>query len=168
MSQSRSEPKLTEGSIPQHLVRLAIPSSLGMIFNTLYNLSDYWFAGRISSDALAGVSIAGSVFFLLIAMGIGLQIGASAVIAPAVGANDTAEAKRWSAEVIGLSIVISAIVMVLGWFLTEPMVLLLGAEPHVAPYAITYIQYTLLVVPAFLVGFVRLGCGRACDCHRLN
>ncbi len=154
---SNNQPKLTEGSIPRHLVRLAIPSSMGMIFNTLYNLCDYWFAGRLSSDALAGVSIASSVFFLLIAAGIGLQIGASAVIAPAVGANKKSEALRWSREVIGLSLVISAVVMLLGAVFTNSLVSLLGAEPHVAPYAITYIRYTLVAVPAFMVGFAAAG-----------
>jgi len=71
---------LTEGAVFSHLVRLSIPASMGMIFNTLYNLSDFWFAGRLSDDALAGVSIAGSVFFLLLAIGIGVQTGASALV----------------------------------------------------------------------------------------
>jgi len=154
---SRALPKLTEGSIPKHLIRLAIPSSLGMIFNTLYNLSDFWFAGRISVDALAGISIAGTVFFLLIAAGIGLQIGASAVIAPAVGANNATDAQRWAREIIGLSLVISALVMFIGWLATAPLVKLLGAEPHVAPYAITYINYVLLATPAFMLSFAAAG-----------
>jgi len=150
-------PKLTEGSVSQHVIRLAIPSSMGMIFNTLYNLSDFWFAGRLSSEALAGVSVASSVFFLLIALGIGIQIGASAVIAPAIGANDNAQANDWTREVIGLSLVVSGIVMVMGWIVAEPLILFLGAEPDVAPYAITYVLYTLVAVPAFIVGFACAG-----------
>ncbi len=130
---------------------------MGMIFNTLYNLSDYWFAGRLSGDALAGVSIASTVFFLFIAAGIGIQIGASAIIAPAVGSNKSDEANRWTQEVIGLSIVLSGLVMVLGWTLAEPMTLLLGAEPNVAPYAITYIRFTVIAVPAFMLGFAAAG-----------
>jgi len=157
MSGTNSPISLTSGSIPRHLIRLAIPSSMGMIFNTLYNLSDYWFAGRLSGEALAGVSIAGIAFFLLIAMGIGLQIGASAVIAPLVGADKKDEAKRWANEVIGLSIVASVLIMIVGWFATESMVNLLGAEPTVAPYAIDYIRYILMAVPTFLVGFACAG-----------
>jgi len=130
---------------------------MGMIFNTLYNLSDYWFAGRLSSEALAGVSIASSVFFLLIAAGFGIQIGASAVIAPSVGAKDLPKARRWSEEVIGLSLVASAFIMIVGWLFTEFLVNFLGAEPDVAPYAITYIRYTLVAVPAFMVGFAAAG-----------
>lgn len=153
----KAEPKLTEGSIAHHVIRLAIPSSLGMIFNTLYNLVDYWFAGRLSSDALAGVSIASTVFFLLIATGIGLQIGASAVIAPAVGSNDEATSRRWTREVLGLSLLASVVIMVLGWVLTESLVNLLGAEPNVAPFATTYIYITLIALPAFMIGFAAAG-----------
>lgn len=130
---------------------------MGMIFNTLYNLSDFWFAGRLSADALAGVSIASTIFFLLIAAGIGIQIGASAVIAPAIGADDKKEADRWTQEVIGLSLVISGFMMVLGWMLAEPLTVFLGAEPDVAPYSITYIRYTLIAVPAFMIGFAAAG-----------
>ena len=157
MSKHSEPSNLLEGAISRHLVRLAIPSSMGMIFNTLYNLSDYWFAGRLSSEALAGVSIASSVFFLLIAAGIGLQIGASAVIAPSVGAKNTTDAQGWSREVIGLSLLTSILIMVLGWIFTEPLVNLLGAEPNVAPFAVTYIRYTLAAVPAFMVGFAAAG-----------
>lgn len=157
MKQQADQTNLLEGSISKHLIRLAIPSSMGMVFNTLYNLSDYWFAGRLSSEALAGVSIASSVFFLLIAAGFGIQIGASAVIAPYLGANKTVEAKRWSGEVLGLSLLASALIMVLGWWFTVPMVNLLGAESDVAPFAITYIRYTLVAVPAFMVGFAAAG-----------
>ncbi|WP_231518216.1 hypothetical protein [Alteromonas stellipolaris] len=47
---TKSEPSLTEGSIIAHMVRLAIPASTGMIFNTLYNLTDIWFAGYLSDN----------------------------------------------------------------------------------------------------------------------
>lgn len=58
---------------------------MGMMFNTLYNLTDIWFAGYLGDNALAGLSIAGSVFFLLLSIGLGIQAGASAMIAPEVG-----------------------------------------------------------------------------------
>ena len=52
---------------------------MGMIFNTLYNLTDFWFAGMVSDQALAGVSIAGSVFFMIIGIGAGMQTGTRAL-----------------------------------------------------------------------------------------
>ena len=87
--------KLTEGPILRHLIRLSIPASMGMVFTTLYNLTDFWFAGLLSDAALAGVSIAGSVFFLLLSVGIGMQTGTSAVVAPEVGQGNDESAIRY-------------------------------------------------------------------------
>ena len=69
----RDSHDLTQGSVLQHLIKLSIPAAMGMIFNTLYNLTDFWFAGMLSDQTLAGVSIAGSVFFIIIAIGAGMH-----------------------------------------------------------------------------------------------
>jgi len=140
-----------------HLVRLSIPASMGMIFNTLYNLSDFWFAGRLSDDALSGVSIAGSVFFLLLAIGIGVQTGASAVIAPAVGQGDSNEVSNWVNYAFGLSLVLSAIVTLLGWLVAEPLVIFLGAEPDIAPLSMEYVSITLFGSFTFILSFAAAG-----------
>jgi len=98
-----------------------------MVFNTLYNLTDFWFAGKLSAEALAGVSIAGSVFFLLLAVGIGIQTGASALMAAEVGAGNQNKVADWADHVFGLSLVLSLVVAILGWFFAEPLVVFLGA-----------------------------------------
>ena len=115
-------PSLSSGPIFNHLVRLSIPASMGMLFNTLYNLTDFWFAGKLSADALAGVSIAGSVFFLLLAVGIGIQTGASAVMAVDVGAGNEDKVADWADHVFGLSLILSVAVAVLGWLFAEPLI----------------------------------------------
>jgi len=149
--------KLTSGSIYKHLVRLSIPAAMGMVFNTLYNLTDFWFAGLLSDNALAGVSIAGSVFFILLAIGIGLQTGTSAVIAPEIGAGDETGIAGWVDQAFGLSLLFSAVVMLLGWLLADKLVLFLGAEPHIAPLANQYLGITLAGSVAFILTFMAAG-----------
>ncbi|MFK7993354.1 MAG: MATE family efflux transporter [Granulosicoccus sp.] len=156
-NEGRSNPSLTQGPILGHLVRLSIPASIGMLFNTLYNLTDFWFAGKISSDALAGVSIAGSVFFLLLAIGIGIQTGASAVMAVEVGAGKTDKAADWADHIFGLSLLLSVLVAFLGWLFAEPLVLFLGAEPDIAPLSMEYITITLFGACTFILSFAAAG-----------
>lgn len=154
---SSTAPALTRGSVLGHLVRLAIPAATGMIFNTLYNLTDYWFAGLLSDEALAGVSIAGSVFFLILSLGMGIQTGTSAVIAPEVGAGRENRVSSWIDNVIGLSLVISLLAIVIGWFAAEPLVKLLGAEAHIAPLALDYVWIVLLGSAGFILSFAAAG-----------
>lgn len=130
---------------------------MGMLFNTLYNLTDFWFAGKLSAEALAGVSIAGSVFFLLLAIGIGIQTGASAVMAAEVGAGNEIKVAQWADHVFGLSLVLSVVVAILGWLFAEPLVVFLGAEPDIAPLSMEYITITMFGAFTFVLSFAAAG-----------
>lgn len=130
---------------------------MGMIFNTLYNLSDFWFAGKLSDDALAGVSIAGSVFFLILAIGIGIQMGASAVIAPQVGQDNTERVKDLVDQVFGLSLALSFVVTIVGWIFAEPLVKFLGAEASIAPLSLEYVSITFTGAFSFVLSFAAAG-----------
>ncbi len=152
-----STPALTEGSIVRHIARLSIPASIGMVFNTLYNLTDFWFAGLLSDQALAGMSIAGSVFFLLLAVGIGIQTGTSAIVAPEVGRNRLDHAGDWIDQAFGLCILLSLVTMVAGWLVADDLVVLLGAESDIAPLAEAYLVVTLAGTLAFVLSFAAAG-----------
>ena len=153
----QSQITLTEGPILGHLLRLSIPASIGMLFNTLYNLTDFWFAGKVSNDALAGVSIAGSVFFLLLAIGLGIQTGASAVMASEIGAGEKNKAADWADHVFGLSLVLSLVIGLLSFFLAQPLIILLGAEPNVAPLSLEYTTITFSGAVTFILTFAAAG-----------
>ncbi len=56
---------LTKGPIAAHIVRLAAPIAAGMIFQTLYYLVDLYFVARLGGTAIAGVSAAGNVQFIV-------------------------------------------------------------------------------------------------------
>jgi putative MATE family efflux protein len=148
---------LTSGSIVGHIIRLSIPASIGMVFNTLYNLTDIWFAGYLGNDALAGLSIASSVFFLLLSIGIGLQAGASAMIAPGAGRGETHEVKDWLNNVSGMAVGFSIISILLGIVAARPLVVLLGAEAHIAPLALEYLWVTLAGSVGFTLSFGAAG-----------
>ncbi len=130
---------------------------MGMVFTTLYNLTDFWFAGLLSDVALAGVSIAGSVFFLLLSVGIGMQTGTSAVVAPEVGQGNDETAISYVDNALGLGIVLSLFVMLLGWWLSEPLVAFLGAEGAVGAMALEYLAVVFFGAPLFTLSFIGAG-----------
>lgn len=130
---------------------------MGMLFNTLYNLSDFWFAGRLSEDALAGVSIAANVFFLLLAIGIGVQTGASAVIAPDAGRRDTQKVAEWVDQLLGLSLFLSVVILLIGLFSARFLVTFLGADGVVLDLSMEYVGITLWGASTFVLGFAGAG-----------
>lgn len=148
---------LTTGSIYRHLIALSIPAAMGMVFNTLYNLTDFWFAGLLSDKALAGVSIAGSVFFLIIAIGAGMQSGCTAIIASEVGKKRSDQVKEWVNQAAGLGLLIGTICLIAGLFIADELIEFLGAEPDIAPISKRYVTIVLFGNFAFVLMAVAAG-----------
>ena len=84
---------LTQGPVRPLLRSIALPAAIGMFCNTLFNLTDTFFAGRLSTEALAGLSISFPVFFLILSAGAGLGTGTTALMANALGAKQHGEAR---------------------------------------------------------------------------
>ena len=77
---------LTIGSIPHHFRALAVPAAAGMVFTTLYNVVDVYYAGMLGTEAQAGLAISFTVFFILfVAIGVGLSSAMGALVGHALG-----------------------------------------------------------------------------------
>lgn len=142
MTQKQSN--LTQGSIKSHIIKLAIPSAMGMIFDTLYNLTDNWYAGMISDQALVGLSIAGIVFILLIAVTIGLQSGTSAMVAPEFANNNMKKVQRWIGNCLGIGLLMSVIVLVLAFLFTDELMNIISDDEQAKTEAWQYLSVIVL------------------------
>ena len=78
---------LTTDPIPGLIRAISIPASIGFFFNTMFNVVDTYFAGLISTQALAALSLSFPVFFIIISFGSGISTGTTALIATAIGAE---------------------------------------------------------------------------------
>ncbi len=119
---------LTRGSIPLHVRDIALPASIGLFFQTMYNVVDSFYAGQLSTVALAALGLSFPVFLLIIATGGGLSRGASALIANAIGAGETEKQKRFVAQSYSLGIVLSLALTITGFLVSTPIFRLMGAE----------------------------------------
>jgi len=86
---------LTKDPVPKLIKQLAIPASVGFFFNTMYNVVDTYFAGQLSTDALAALSVSFPVFFILIAVSSGISQGATAILSNSLGAEDQRAQNPW-------------------------------------------------------------------------
>lgn len=131
---------LTTGPIRPLLRRMAIPAAVGMFCNTLYNLTDTFFAGRLSTEALAGLSISFPVFFSIIAVGAGLGAGTTALIAHASGRGDRQGARELAAQSLSFGIVAALVLTALGLWGARPLFIALGAEGAYLENALRYVH----------------------------
>jgi len=74
---------LPEDPIPKSIKDIAVPASVGFFFNTKYYVVDIYFVGMISTEMVAALSLTFPMFFIVIAIGIGIDQETTALIANA-------------------------------------------------------------------------------------
>lgn len=111
---------LTEGPIVRQLVVMAVPIAVGMLFQVLYFLVDLYFVSRLGDAAIAGVSTAGTVTFVMMAFTQMLGVGTVALVAQAVGRKDQAEANLTFNQSVVLSAICGVVTLLAGLLLTGP------------------------------------------------
>ena len=96
---------LTKDRIWPLLVKVTIPASTGSLFQTFYNLVDTFFAGKISPEALAAIAKSWPIYFIAIAIAVGVQAGTSALIGNSIGAKEDRKASLFVAQSITFAVV---------------------------------------------------------------
>jgi len=135
---------LTQGDIKTELRSLAIPATVGYLFHTLYNVTDTYFAGTISTEALAALSLSFPVFFLLLGVGIGMSEGLTAVIANTLGEGSKEKAIIMSKNALIFAFVISVIVTLLGLASSEFLMRSMGADGSYLQSALDYVDVVIM------------------------
>jgi len=152
---------LTSGSLSAHFRRLAVPAAIGMVFNTLYNVVDTFYAGRISTEAQAAMAIAFQAFFLLNAVGFGLAAAMGALVGNAAGQRDGEGARRFAAQGLGYAALACVVLWGVGSVVGPALIRLISAPGGYREAAFLYFGVQMLALPGFVVGFAANGILRA-------
>ena len=149
---------LTEGSVSRHIVKLSIPVAVGMVFQTLYVLVDLYFVGQLGDVAIAGVSSAGNVQFLVMAITQILGVGTMALIAQASGRKDREDANLIFNQSLGLAGLGALATLVVGYGLAARYMNTLAADSATVSAGITYLFW---VLPGLALQFALISMGSA-------
>jgi len=142
---------LTKDNLSRLLWQIAVPGATGMFLQTLLNLTDTWFAGRLSTLAQAALSLSFPMFFILGTFGIGLANGASALVGRALGAGDRDEARRLAGQAVLLAAALGAILMGLGPLLSRPAFVSMGAEGEYLELCLRYMDTIFFFAPVHIL-----------------
>ncbi len=136
----KTKATLTEGSLPRHIFRIAFPMSIGFLFNTMFNVVDSFYAGRISTEALAAMALSFPVFFIIIAMSEGLSRGATALIANSIGEGNCEKESDYTGSLFSLGAFVAIGLMIVGVFGVEPLYRMMGASGSCLQLATDYMH----------------------------
>ena len=144
----------TSAHIPTLIRKLAVPASVGFIFNTLFNVVDTYWGGKISTSALAAMSLTFPVFFIILSMGIGMGTGTTALISQSLGAGRHEEADKYGFQAVSFSIINSVLLTIIGLAIAPSLFLILGATNEYLNIAVQYMNIILYGTVFFLINSI--------------
>lgn len=136
------------------LLKVAVPVMLANGAETIYNLTDSWFLGRLGPREVSAPSIAFNFIMLIILAGLGISAAGTTLISRAVGQKNQKKAEFFLGQVAGLLIVSSFILSLGGWFLTEPFLRALQTPDDLFSMTASYMRIICLGIPFMYLFFI--------------
>ncbi len=145
--------KLTTEDIPVLMKQLAIPASTGLFFNTMYNVVDTFYAGLISTQAIAALSLSFMIFFLIIGAGYGFSSALTALIGNSFGQKEPLLSVKYAHKGIVFIPLVGIVLAIISYLFLEEIFVLLGAKDNYLQDALDYTNTILLGVVFFTLNF---------------
>ena len=142
---------LTSSPILKLLTQIAIPSMTGSLFQTLFNLIDTFYAGKISPEALAALAKAFPLYFIIISAGIGIVAGCNSLIANSLGSNNKVAGSIYSYHSIIYAFFLSIFIMLIGTHFSYDILNFMGSTKESIALSKEYTDIIFLGTIIFLL-----------------
>ena len=129
---------LIKDPISTLIKKIAVPASVATLFQTLFNIVDTYFAGKISSDALSALAKSFPIYFILIAASVGVTVGGTSLIANSIGEKNKENVLRYFGQTIVYGVLLSIIVTLVGLFFAANIFSLMGSSLNVIKLGLEY------------------------------
>lgn len=130
--------KILSDDIKKLIQKLAFPAMIGTLFQTLYNIVDTFFAGKISPDALSALSKSFPVYFIIIATSIGVTVAGTSLIGNSIGEKNEKNSLFYFSHIIYFGILISIIITFIGLNYSGDIFKLMGSSEYVTNLGLQY------------------------------
>ncbi|MFB6292614.1 MAG: MATE family efflux transporter [Candidatus Nanohaloarchaea archaeon] len=137
---SREQLDLTGGDISSNLFYLSLPIVVINLLRTAYNITDTFWVGQLSADALAAITFAFPLIFFLISLGMGIAVAGSVLVAQFEGSGRRKMVNYAASQTMVFTFLASLAIGAFGYFFISPIIGLLGASESVLPLATGYME----------------------------
>lgn len=134
----------TEGNITKALLIITLPIIISNILQSVLEVVDMYFINHLGQDAIAGGTMSISIIMVLTTVLFGIVTATAAFISRAYGSERYERIQVILAHALYLALIISAIIAVIGFFWSEDLLLLLGADPGVLAAGTKFLRPMLM------------------------
>ena len=151
---------ITEGNIQRGVIAVAVPSVATMLLQTTNGLLDTFFVGSLGTEAVAAITVSGSLMFALMAAAMAVSVGTTALVARFIGEKADADAVTATRQSIILSVLISVALGIPMFFLRIPLLSALGLGDDALQQASRYLAVTIIGMPFLFMMLILNGAFR--------
>jgi len=146
---------LTKDPIPSLIKKIAIPASVGTFFQTMFNIVDTFFAGKISPEALSALAKSFPIYFIIIAACVGVTVGGTSLVANSIGENNKENILGYFAHTIIYAVLVSILITIIGLVFSPSLFALMGSADEVIVLSLKYTN-VIFVGSTIFIMFVAL------------
>jgi putative MATE family efflux protein len=161
----------TTGNLNRAILLLAIPMVLEMVLESLFAVVDVFWVGRLGADAVATVGLTESLLSLVFAIGLGLSLSTTAMVARRIGEKDPAGAAVAGVQAIAIGLAVSVSIGIPCLIYAPDLLRLMGASPQIIIVGSGYARIALggsgAIMLLFLNNAIFRGAGDAAIAMRL-
>ncbi|OFK79864.1 MATE family efflux transporter [Peptoniphilus sp. HMSC062D09] len=138
-----NENKLGTMSIPKLLFQVSFPIVVSMFIQSMYNLVDSYYIGKINEDAFTAISIAFPIQNIMIGIAVGTGVGMNSLISRYLGEKNYEKSNRTAETGLALAIIYGIILLILSRFLPRPFLSAQTTDENIIAYGIEYLQIVM-------------------------
>ena len=147
MPKVRAKVDIFSTPIPKALLKLAWPIIITNLTQTLYNVVDAFWLGKLGKVKFGAPTVSFPIVFTFMSLAFGLSSAGQALVAQYVGAGQKRTAEKSAMQTVVVGFVLSLMLGIFGFFTAGGMLHLLGISDPIAPYAKSYLEIIFLGLP---------------------
>ncbi len=145
---------MTEKKVAPLVIKLSVPTVIGMLITSAYNMADTYFVSHLGNEAIGAVGVVFAVQSIIQAFGFGIGMGCSSLISRRLGEQDKPAADKYASTGFVTALAFGFILMAVGLIDLDGVMRLFGATEGNLPFACSYGFIILLGAPLMCSSFV--------------
>ncbi len=145
---------ILEGKMWRVILTLAAPLMANNLIQTLYNLGDTYWVSKLGSVELAAMGLVFPFIYLIISLGMGMNVAGTALISQYIGSENKEEAGKIAGQLFSFSLILSVVLGVAGYFMTPYLIRMIGGKGELLKASTDYLSIMFWDMPIMYLFFV--------------
>lgn len=145
---------ITDGKIIPSMIKLSLPIMISQLMQTLYNLADTLWVGKLGSNAVASISISFPIVFLMVSIAAGLTIAGTSLIAQYKGAKNEEMIEQTLGQIVTVVGSLALIISITGYLFSSNIIKYMGADNSIIKDSSDYLKIIFAGMPFMFCFFI--------------